>query len=54
MYTYQTKDSGILFTALSYFKAQLEKDLKIDGLRLEIVQEFTQTIERIQQILEEL
>lgn len=54
MYTYQTKDCGLLFTALSNYKAQLENDLKIDGLPLAIVQEFTRTIERTQQILEEL
>lgn len=54
MYTYQTKDCGLLFTALSNYKTKLENILKIDGLPLETVQEFTRTIERTQQILEEL
>lgn len=54
MYTYQTKDCGLLFTALSNYKAQLESDLKIKDLPLAIVQEFTRTIERIQQIKEDL
>ena len=54
MYKYETKDCGLLFTALSNYKAQLENDLKIDGLPLAIVQEFNRTIERINQILEDL
>lgn len=54
MYTYETKDCGILYTALSNYIAELEKCLKIDGLPLVTVQQFTRTIERTQQILEEL
>lgn len=54
MYTYESKDCGLLFTALSNYKAQLENELKIEGLPQAIVQEFTRTIKRTQQILEEL
>lgn len=54
MYTYQTKDCGILYTALSEYRNACENSLKVEGLPLCIVQEFNRTIERVNEILEEL
>lgn len=54
MYEYKTSDAGILFTGLSNYKSEVEKDVKIEELPVSLKDHFTKTIKRIDEILEEI
>lgn len=54
-YVYKSKDSGILYTGLSAYQAQLKKDLDTFPQLPECIKKnFKDAIKRIDEILEEL